>query len=141
MSGSSFYIHQPKKCTYDYATAVMEGKGSVLLDKNGKVCTDYYEDIWEDEGFVVYKENGKYGLLNINTKGKITEAFYDDLYCASEGYIIYKQDEKYGYLDRQGDKKFFNYYNYSCDDVSPFKNGYATVKKDDKCLKKRGLYI
>lgn len=125
--GSGTYIHLPKKCTYEYATATMNGKGSVLLDKNGKACTDYYEDIWEDEGFVVYKENGKYGLLNLSTKERVTPAYYDGLYAVNEGYIIYKKDGKCGYLDRSGNDRYSTY-----DEVSPFKNGYAIVKKKGK---------
>ena len=49
------------------------------------------------------------------------------MYSASEGYIIYKIDGKCGYLDRSGNDRYSGY-----DDVSPFKNGYAIVKKKDK---------
>ena len=107
-----------------------------------KITHRHYEEIsFCEEGMAPYKENGKYGVIDLKTGQHVFDAIYDDVhsYGFGENKIMVQKNGKWGCVDRHGNEVFGFYY----DDVYGFSNGIARVKKDDKwgLIKTNGLLL
>ena len=63
------------------------------------------DNIPYEKSVLKYKENGKYGLINLNGK-KITKPIYDDIQALEykEGMLTVKQNDKFGIININGDE-------------------------------------
>lgn len=63
------------------------------------------DNIPYEKSVLKYKENGKYGLINLSGK-KITNPIYDDIQALEykEGMLTFKQNDKFGIININGDE-------------------------------------
>ena len=63
------------------------------------------DNIPYEKSVLKYKENGKYGLINLSEK-KITKPIYDDIQALEykEGMLTVKQNDKFGIININGDE-------------------------------------
>ena len=108
----------------DYAIVQDKNLKHGIINKKGTVIIDFeYEDLNNlSENFVIYKENEKYGYINILKKQK-SIVLYDDIKPFKEGLAAVYVDGKWGFIDKYGkcviEPKYY--------DVSNFSEGLAAV--------------
>ena len=103
-------------CLYDYNSDTRDYSSKVLNEKGEEIYTSYnsiqaipnnntsIQNSYQT-GILKYKQDGKYGLLNINGR-KITDAIYDsiDTLEYKDGILKVSQGDKYGLIDVNGDE-------------------------------------
>ena len=103
-------------CLYDYNTDTREYNSKVLNENGDEIYTNYSgiqaipnnntssQNSYQT-GILRYKQNGKYGLLNINGR-KITDAIYDSIETLEykDGILKVSQGEKFGLISLNGDE-------------------------------------
>lgn len=103
-------------CLYDYNSDTRDYSSKVLNEKGEEIYTSYnsiqaipnnntsIQNSYQT-GILKYKQDGKYGLLNINGR-KITDAIYDSIDTLEYKDEILKvsQGDKYGLIDVNGDE-------------------------------------
>jgi hypothetical protein len=100
-----------------------------LIDKEGEdVLNKTYDSLIRDEnnGFITYKTNGKWGLMD-ETGNVLTDALYDEVGPFYEGLAYVISNEKFGFIDETGEVVISIIYQ----SASHFAQGLAAVKKDD----------
>lgn len=101
-----------------------------LFSHEGKQLCGYYEDITETGDYkAIFKENGKYGLINLERNKEIISAKYDDIDNINENFARVKQNNLYGYVNATTGEETFK-----CEfqDGGAFVNGFCKIKKNDK---------
>lgn len=113
-------IPNPEKpifiCMKNYNAETGEYETKVLNENEEEILTNFYrveaiyisepiEDIFYQTGVLKYKENGKYGLINLEGK-KITKAIYEDIQSLEykQGMLLVKENSKYGVINLKGQK-------------------------------------
>lgn len=112
-----------------------EGKWA-LIDTEGKICSDYFEEIKVDYAGrylfgenVIAKKDGKYGLYNSSLKKEKKELDVSEVDIPVEkGLVAYKKNEKWGFIDSTGKVKIEPAY----ENARSFSNGFAAVCQDGK---------
>jgi hypothetical protein len=95
-----------------------------IIDKKGNVIIDFKYDCLQNlsENFVIYKENKKYGFINIVKKEK-SKAIFDNIKIFKEGLAAACIDGQWGFINQQGEFVIEpKYY-----DVSNFSQGLAAI--------------
>jgi hypothetical protein len=113
---------------YGNSAIVKIGTKMHLINKKGQnVLDNSFDVLYRDEstGNLIYKDNGKWGLMNESGK-KLTEALYDKVNTFSDGLSSVKSGSLYGFIDAKGKTIVSLTY----DDSKSFSNGLAAVKKD-----------
>lgn len=93
--------------TGEYETEVLNEKGEKILTQYEQVLPLMFQDalaeVPYEKSVLMYKENGKYGIINFKGK-KITKPIYDSIESLlyKEGCLLVKQDGKYGIINIQG---------------------------------------
>lgn len=108
----------------EYAIVQNKNLKEGIIDKKGNIVVDFDYDYLNNlsENCVFYKENDKYGYIDIITNKK-SEALYDDTKIFKEGLAAVCVDGKWGFINKDG--KFIiepKYY-----DVSNFSEGLAAI--------------
>lgn len=115
-----------RKNSVDYPSAKMTNGKVVLLNKQNRVCTKQYDNVFACiDSFAIYKLGEKYGLIDLTTCKETTAAVYDEITEKSigDGFIRFKKGEKYGFLDKKGHEVFTGF-----DSAGSFENGYCAVR-------------
>lgn len=103
-------------CLYDYNTDTREYNSKVLNENGDEIYTNYSgiqaipnnntssQNSYQT-GILRYKQDGKYGLLNINGR-KITDAIYDSIETLEykDGILKVSQEGKLGLISLNGDE-------------------------------------
>lgn len=103
-------------CLYDYNTDTREYNSKVLNENGDEIYTNYSgiqaipnnntssQNSYQT-GILRYKQDGKYGLLNINGR-KITDAIYDSIETLEykDGILKVSQEGKFGLISLNGDE-------------------------------------
>jgi hypothetical protein len=135
------FVYDDADSFYYGITIVKSGSKYKMIDKSGKqITTEGYEFLRIDEksGLVVFRKNGKYGLLS--REGELlADAVYDSISNFSEGLAIVKSGTKYGYIDESGKLTIEKNYN----SVRDFNEGLAVINLDGKYgfINKKGELI
>lgn len=93
--------------TGEYQTEVLNKNGEKILTQYAQVLPLMFQDasveVPYEKSVLVYKENGKYGIINFEGK-KITKAIYDSIESLlyKEGCLLVKQEGKYGIINIKG---------------------------------------
>ncbi len=101
-----------------------------LFSHEGKQLCGYYGEITETGDYkAIFKENDKYGLINLERNKEIIPAKYDELDNISENYARVKQNNLYGYVNATTGEETFK-----CEfqDGGAFINGFCKIKMNDK---------
>ena len=91
----------------EYKTEVLNSKAEKILTKYEQVLPLVFKDATTDvpyeKSVLMYKENGKYGIINFKGK-KITKPIYDSIESLlyKEGCLLVKQEGKYGVINING---------------------------------------
>ena len=113
-------IPNPEKpvfiCMKNYKAETGEYDTNVYNEKGEEIFTNFYkvEAIYINEptdgnfyqkNVLKYKENGKYGLINLEGK-KITKALYEDIESLEykQGMLLVKRNGKFGIINLKGQK-------------------------------------
>lgn len=104
-------IPNPEKaifaCYNDTDVKILDADNKQLFTEYEKVepirLKDIASDLMYEKTVLKYKENEKYGLINLEGK-KITKAIYDEIEGLSykEGALLVKQENKYGIINITG---------------------------------------
>lgn len=80
--------------------AVKIDEGYKVIDKNESVLADKsFQDVKDIiDNNIIFKENGKYGITNINLENKVEPKYEDITYMGNNHYIV-KNNGKYGIID------------------------------------------
>lgn len=95
--------------TGSYETKIYNKNREELLTNYEKVEAisrqESLDNIPYEKSVLKYKENGKYGLINLSGK-KITNPIYDDIQALEykEGMLTVKQNDKFGIININGDE-------------------------------------
>lgn len=109
---------KPIHASNKYVVKIDEGYR--IVDKNGKLINENsFEDIKEiNDDNIVYKENGKYGIITINLEKKI-EPQYEDLSLMKANQYIAKNNGAYGIINTNNDTLVeFKYSNIEYNEVA-----------------------
>lgn len=112
-----------------------EGKWA-LIDQEGKVCSDYFEEIKVDYigrylfgENVIVKKNGIYKLYNKSLKKEIKSLDIDEIDIPVEtGIAAYCKDGKWGFINSEGETEIEPQY----ENAKSFSGGFAGVSKAGK---------
>ena len=89
----------------DYYVVTENGKQKVVKKDGTEILNGEYDEIVailkNPENGIIYKDNEKYGLMNLEGT-KIIAENYDDLKEAKTGIFIVKQKDNYGIIDQEG---------------------------------------
>ena len=89
----------------DYYVVTENGKQKVVKKDGTEILNGEYDEIVailkNPENGIIYKDNEKYGLMNLEGT-KIIAENYDDLKEAKTGTFIVKQKDNYGIIDQEG---------------------------------------
>ena len=114
-----------------YAFVKTKDRGCNYIDQNGHfVCRMFYDEIskFNENGFAVVKKNGRYNVVT-RTGKLVFREWYKEIDCEfGVPWRVRRLDGKYRIVDEQ--LKFVTRKWY--DDVTPFVNGFAKVKKSTK---------
>lgn len=99
---------------FNYDSQKGEYQTEVINNKNEKILTEYQQvlpfifkdassDVPYEKSVLMYKENGKYGIIDFKGK-KITKPIYDEIESLlyKEGCLLVKQKDKYGVITMKG---------------------------------------
>lgn len=108
----------------DYAIVQNKDLKEAVIDKKGNIIIDFEYGDFDNlsEGFMSYKDNGKYGYIDIVKKYR-SALLYDDIRYFKEGLAAICIDGKWGFINKNGDVVIEPKY-YA---VSDFSEGLAAV--------------
>ncbi len=124
-------------CVYDsdeesntYKTKVLNNKGKEILTNYQSIdaisLNESYSDSMYENNLLTYKENDKYGLINLKGK-KITKPIYEEIKSldGKQGELLVKKDGKYGVINNKGNVLIDIKYDYvHSDEYYSQNNGY-----------------
>lgn len=110
----------------------LDNEGYEIYSTSGdKITHRHYQELGAcEDDMASFKENDKYGVIELKNGKEIIPAVYDDVhsYGFGEGKVMVKKDGKWGCINKDGTEVFGCYY----DDVYGYSNGACRVKKDGK---------
>ncbi len=131
-------------CIYDINNTDGTYKTKALNKKNKEIFTEYEQvealenydeshNVWYENNILKVKQNGKYGLINLDGR-KILNCDYDDIYALKgiKNSLITKKDNKLGLVDNTGRVVIETIYTQIYQLGTDATEGYITVNDEGK---------
>ncbi len=131
-------------CTYDIDVQTGEYKTKALNADNKQIYTEYEQieaienydksqNIWYEQNVLKVKQNGNYGLIDLQGK-QILECKYDDIYALNgiENSLIVKKDGNTGLVDCTGREMIATSYKEIKNLGETYSEGFITIDNDGK---------
>lgn len=131
-------------CTYNINEETGTYKTKAINSKNEEILTGYeqiealenidiYGNVWYEENILRIKQNGKYGLIDLNGK-ELLPAEYDEITTLDgiENSIIIKKGGKIGLVNDNGSILIEAKYKDIKNLGDTYKDGYITISEDGK---------